>query len=578
MFMMIVRIFFSYIYKYIYIAIYKYVEQYMHYMTKYMDRQQQGPVLCLKQGKIQGVIKYNVCSNNDNYLAFRGIPYAKPPIGELRFQDPLPAEGWNGIRDGSKFGNISIQLTTSGKVIGSDDCLYLNVYKSKRIEMFAKLPVMVWIHCGGFYLGSGNDAMCSPDYIIRKDIILVTFNYRLGVLGFLNLEHEVAPGNQGLKDQVMALRWVRDNIEVFGGDPQNVTIFGGSAGAASVHYLTISPLAEGLFHKAIAQSGTAINSWAYTSDEPRRYGYQLSSMLGFESCDPEAVVDFLRKVDVKKLVKYQSYVIPEDKLTMFSPFLPGVDYKSKNPFLAQPPEVAMQLGTKVPFMLGFNGMEGSFFMGVHKISSTIFERIRQLKATFKDLISPYLAKKLQDKNITINDFERLYFGEKLFSADLSKNVMHFLGDVLFLHHIFELARTLQKINKYPVYLYKFSYDSTNATFMKTAMCIQIPGPTHGDELFYMFYGKFQEYLSLKPHSPGTKDYKIMEYFTQLWTDFAKTGNPTPTTTELIPVLWEPLEKNANEYNYFNIDENLGMERIPIGAQRFEWNTIRKRNL
>ncbi|XP_035737133.1 esterase FE4-like [Vespa mandarinia] len=547
-------------------------------MNKYMDRRQQGPVLCLKQGKIQGVIKYNVCSNNDNYLAFRGIPYAKPPIGELRFQDPLPAEGWNGIRDGSKFGNISIQLTTSGKVIGSDDCLYLNVYKSKRIEMSVKLPVMVWIHCGGFYLGSGNDDMCSPDYIIRKDIILVTFNYRLGVLGFLNLEHEVAPGNQGLKDQVMALRWVRDNIEVFGGDPQNVTIFGGSAGAASVHYLTISPLAEGLFHKAIAQSGLATNSWAHTSDEPRRYGYQLSSMLGFESCDPEAVVDFLRKVDVKKLVKYQSYVIPEDKLTMFSPFLPGVDYKSKNPFLAQPPEVAMQLGTKVPFMFGFNDVEGSFFMGIHKNSSIILRRIRQFKATIKDLIPPYLVKKLEEKNTTIDDLERLYFGEKSFNDESSENIMYFLGDLMFYYHIFELARILPKINKYPVYLYKFSYDSTNATFMKTAMCIQIPGPTHGDELFYMFYGKFQKYLLLKPHSPGTKDYKIMEYFTQLWTDFAKTGNPTPTTTELIPVLWEPLEKNANEYNYFNIDENLGMERIPIGAQRFEWNMIRKNNL
>ncbi|XP_047365688.1 juvenile hormone esterase-like isoform X3 [Vespa velutina] len=526
-------------------------------MNKCIDHQQQGPVICLKQGKIQGVIKYNVCNNNDNYVAFRGIPYAKPPIGELRFQDPLPAEGWDGIRDGSKF---------------------------ERIEMSIKLPVMVWIHGGGFYLGSGNDDMYSPDYIIRKNIILVTFNYRLGVLGFLNLEDEVAPGNQGLKDQVMALRWIRDNIEVFGGDPQNVTIFGGSAGAASVHYLTISPLAEGLFHKAIAQSGLATNSWASTSGEPRRYGYQLSAMLGFKSFDPQAVVDFLRKVEVKKLVKYQLYIIPkklcilQDKLTMFMAFSPGVDYKSKNPFLAQPPEIAMQLGTKVPFMLGFNDMEGSFFMGVHKNSSTILKRIRQFKATFKDLIPPYLAKKLQERNITINDLERLYFGEKSFNDESSENIMYFLGDLMFIYHIFELARILPKINKCPVYLYKFSYDSTNATFMKRAMCIQIPGATHADELSYMFYGKLQKYLLLKPHSPGTKDYKIMEYFTQLWTDFARTGNPTPTTTELIPVLWEPLKKDANEYNYFNIDENLRMESIPIGAQRFEWNTITKNNL
>nr|XP_050866508.1 esterase B1-like isoform X4 [Vespula vulgaris] len=419
-----------------------------------MDHQQQRPVLSLKQGKIQGVIEDNVCGNNDQFLAFRGIPYAKPPIGKLRFKDPLLPEGWKGIRDGSKFGNICIQLAITGEIVGSEDCLYLNVYKPRRIEMSVKLPVMVWIHGGGFNIGSGNDNMYSPDYIVRKDIILVTINYRLGVLGFLNLEDEVAPGNQGLKDQVMALRWVRDNIVVFGGDPQNVTIFGGSAGAASVHYLTISPLAE----------------------------------------------------------------------------------------------------------------------------AAILRRNRRLKSTFKDFISPPLARKLEEKNITVNDFKRLYFGEKSFDCEPSENIMHFLGDVIFIYHIFEFVRMIAKINKYPVYFYKFSYECTNASFMKTIMGIEIPGATHGDELFYMFYGKLQKLVSLEPHSPGTKDYKIMEYFTQLWTDFAKTGNPTPITTELIPVLWEPLKRNTNEYNYFNIDENLRMESIPIGIQRFEWNTMMKNKL
>ncbi|KAL2730930.1 juvenile hormone esterase-like [Vespula squamosa] len=550
-----------------------------------MDRQQQGPVLSLKQGKIQGVIENTVYGDSDHFLAFRGIPYAKAPIGKLRFKDPLPAEGWEGIRDGSKFGNVAIQVdTVTGELIGSDDCLYLNVYKPKRIEMSVKLPVMVWVHGGGFYLGSGNDDMYGPDYIVRKDIIFVTFNYRLGVLvrvmfcfNISSEQHEVdevAPGNQGLKDQVMALRWVRDNIAVFGGDPQNVTIFGGSAGASSVHYLTISPLAEGLFHKAIAQSGLATNFWASTLDEPRKYGYQLSEKLGFKSFDPKAVFDFLRKVDVKKLIKYQSY----EKLMIFSPFLPGVDNKSKNPFLTQPPEIAMQLGTKVPILLGLNNEEGSFFLGSSTILPSLLERIRRLKSTFEDLISPAIARKLKEKDITVNDFERLYFGEKSFErAELSEN-MHFLGDVMFYYHIFEFIRILSKVNKYPVYFYKFSYECTNASFMKTILEIQIPGATHGDELFYIFYGKLQKLLSLEPHTPGTKDYKIMEYFTQLWTDFAKTGNPTPVTTELIPVLWEPLKRNANEYNYFNIDENLRMESIPMGIQRFEWNTMMKNKL
>ncbi|XP_033219251.1 juvenile hormone esterase-like [Belonocnema kinseyi] len=122
---------------------------------------------------------------------------------------------------------------------------------------------MVWIHGGGFVFGSGNADLYGPDFLVRKEIVLVTINYRIDVLGFLNLGLETAPGNQGLKDQVMALKWVKDNISNFGGDPNNVTIFGESAGSASVHYLTQSALAKGLFHKAIAQSGTALNPWTH---------------------------------------------------------------------------------------------------------------------------------------------------------------------------------------------------------------------------------------------------------------------------------------------------------------------------
>lgn len=214
----------------------------------------------------------------------------------------MPAESWSGIRDASKFGNESLQTDPlTREIIGSEDCLYLNVYTT-AIQPGTKRAVMVWIHGGSFLLGSGNDSVYGPDHIVRKDVVLVTLNYRLGVFGtsstipfrntahanvfvsftvnfllrtnaiarstfmffhinqfyeitrdvsevispgFLNLDHEVAAGNQALKDALLALQWVNENISNFGGDPGNVTIFGESAGGTIVHYLATCPLANG---------------------------------------------------------------------------------------------------------------------------------------------------------------------------------------------------------------------------------------------------------------------------------------------------------------------------------------------
>ncbi|CAB0030891.1 unnamed protein product [Trichogramma brassicae] len=237
-----------------------------------------------------------------NYYAFRGIPYAKPPLGELRFKDPVPAEKWIGTRDALTFGPMAVHFDIFKKsIVGSDDCLYLNVY-TNAIDGSKLRPVLVWIHGGGFIFGSGEDDFYGADYFMRKDVVLVTFNYRLGVLGFLNLEDEIAPGNQGLKDQVIALEWVRDNISNFGGDPENVTIFGESAGGASVHYLTLSPLARGLFHKAISQSGVVLNPWAAVPENPKNYAYKLCKMLGKETKNSKEIVEFLQTIPYTELM------------------------------------------------------------------------------------------------------------------------------------------------------------------------------------------------------------------------------------------------------------------------------------
>ncbi|HUO87694.1 MAG TPA: carboxylesterase/lipase family protein [Rhizomicrobium sp.] len=213
----------------------------------------------IAQGKLQGLAR-------DGVLRFNGIPFARPPVGRLRWRMPEAPEPWAGVRDAAYFGNIAPQVASaSGAVLGgtpgtrSEDCLYLNIQTPACDD--GKRAVMVWIHGGAFNTGAGSVGTYNGKYIVpRGDIVLVTINYRLGAFGFLNLRDASGgklpgTGAEGLGDQIAALRWVKENIAAFGGDPGNVTIFGESAGGMSVGSLLASPDANGLFHKAIAQSG-----------------------------------------------------------------------------------------------------------------------------------------------------------------------------------------------------------------------------------------------------------------------------------------------------------------------------------
>ncbi|KRT86285.1 hydrolase [Oryctes borbonicus] len=205
------------------------------------------PTVKVEQGWLTGTTGKDY--DGKTFYKFLGVPYAKPPIGRLRFKPPQVAEKWDGIRDATKDGSESYSRDFFKGVVGSEDCLFLNVYTPKLPEIGAPLkPTMVWIHGGGFVWGSNNSQMYGPEFLITEDVVIVAINYRLGVLGFLSLEDpdlEVT-GNAGCKDMVMALKWVQGNIKHFGGNPENVTIFGQSAGGVAVHLLVLSPMAKEL--------------------------------------------------------------------------------------------------------------------------------------------------------------------------------------------------------------------------------------------------------------------------------------------------------------------------------------------
>ncbi|XP_057330625.1 esterase E4-like isoform X2 [Microplitis mediator] len=316
----------------------------------------ENPIVQVQQGKLRGIKERNY--NGNNYYAFRGIPYAKPPIGKLRFKDPEPAVSWSGIRSATKYGNKCAQINWfTQKIDGSDDCLYLNVFTMELNPSEAK-AVMFFIHPGNFSFGSGSDELYGPDFIVEKDVVLVTINYRVGILGFLNLDDESASGNQGLKDQVIALKWVQQNIDKFGGDPNSVTIFGSSAGGSSVHYLSLSPLTQGLFHKVILQSGVATNPWATVPHSMKEKAIEISSILGNKITDSKELVDYLQKTDVQLLLKAAASLLSwENKYLSLNTFGPSVDHKSKTPFLSIPIEDAVKSGIKIPCIIGMASHE-----------------------------------------------------------------------------------------------------------------------------------------------------------------------------------------------------------------------------
>ena len=273
----------------------------------------------IASGKLAGVAR-------DGVLRFNGIPFAKPPVGALRWQMPEPVEPWAGVRDASLFANIAPQVASaSGAVLGgtpgtrSEDCLYLNVQTPGCDD--AKRPVMVWIHGGGFNTGAGSVGTYNGKFLVpRGDLVLVTINYRLGAFGFLNLADATGgklpgTGAEGLADQIAALHWVTDNIAAFGGDPDNVTIFGESAGGMSVGALLASPKAAGLYHKAIPQSGAS--DIGYAREVSARVARHVLDRLG--TADP-------RELPWEAVLEVQKAILEAPReLGLGMPFAPTID-------------------------------------------------------------------------------------------------------------------------------------------------------------------------------------------------------------------------------------------------------------
>ncbi|MGO9776070.1 MAG: carboxylesterase/lipase family protein [Terracidiphilus sp.] len=429
--------------------------------------------------------------NDGKVKAFIGLPYAAPPVGDLRWKTPQPPVKWKGVRDASKFGAHCAQGHVFDDMIfqdsaNSEDCLFLNVYTPANAKAKSKLPVMFWIHGGGYSGGSASEPRHNGDFLPLKGVVLVTINYRLGVFGFLataDLAKEAngAAGNYGLLDMVSALQWVKANIKNFGGDPQNVTIFGESAGSLAVSTLMASLAARGLFQKAIGESGATFGDTLPTDTLEAR-----------EKADG-AWVDSL---GVKSLAELRA--LPTDKIldavkNKKGGFWPVVDGK----LLTEPVPVTYAAGKQahVPLLAGWNRDEGSFF-AMRPITAEQFKGM--IGGLYKERAAEFLT---------------LYPAET--DAQALRSAIDYGGDSFIAFATWKWIEAHRKTGESPVYRYHLELAAPPSKFHPGSFAF------HSDDIEYVFGT-----LDTRPGAVWRpEDWKLSEQMMSYWTNFARSGDP-----------------------------------------------------
>ena len=451
-------------------------------------------VLKTIKGKVRGV-------QESGYQRFYGIPYAKPPVGDLRFQKPQPMDSWDDIKDATDFSSIAPQNYIDESPIKqeeNEDCLYLNIWTPQADDK--RRPVMFWIHGGGFVIGAGSRGRFNGSKLAEYgDVVVVNFNYRLGVLGFLNFPG--IPSNLGILDQVAALKWVQNNIEKFGGNPENITIFGESAGGMSVGILLTIPIAKGLFQKAIIESG-ATNPRDFDADSARSGANKFIKNLGLKEAD----INTLRNVELEKLMIVQKKIAGTVFDLKANPFRPFIDGE----IMPEQPIDIIRKGnsTKVPIIIGYNSEELGMI-------SDLLKNSNQVKRT---LIMKLLKSQFNKSGISKDNLEELikiYKTEtKILYPDNDLKYWDFLlSDSMFrIPIIRQLEAHVEHQNN--IYHYIFHYDSP-----------KFGAALHTFEIAFIF-GTLGEDMSEGAVIKTEETMDLSKIMMDTWVTFARTGSPS----------------------------------------------------
>uniref|UniRef100_A0A146LZ20 Carboxylic ester hydrolase n=3 Tax=Lygus hesperus TaxID=30085 RepID=A0A146LZ20_LYGHE len=458
-------------------------------------------------------------SDGRRFWGFSGIRYAQPPVGDLRFKDPLPIEPFDGVQKAFDEGSSCLQIDPLVKpevITGSEDCLFLNIYTH---DVNRQAPVMLWIHGGAWKFGTGSKRFYGPDFLMNEDIVLVAINYRLGPIGFASLENDVMPGNMGLKDQEEAIRWVKKNIAGFGGDPEKITLFGQSAGGASVTFHLKGRMA-GLVRGGIAQSGSSLSPWAVgRAQSVRKITLELADIAGCGTRLPDdSIYQCLLDLPGERIMKaVQGLPIFDQEKLPFRPVIEAGGPVPMDPWDAPPSDL--------PLMSGHTSTEGAFYTAIllkgggefvltliNKAFNRVAPDILMFEATAPDPIG--VAEKIRS----------FYFGNRNITRQEVKSLEEVTTDSWFVYPI----RTEIERHNGTAYSYVFDYTGSRTIFEVFNISTELRlGPGHGDDLPYLFRAEALDLLADGTYEDLLKSREIVK----IWTKFAKGEDPTPVPVE-----------------------------------------------
>jgi len=473
------------------------------------------------KGKVEGTL-----TADQKVRTFKGVPFAAPPVGDLRWQPPQPAAKWKGVRSAKEFGSHCLQSGSYPDMIfhdpsASEDCLTLNVWTPANAK-HSSLPVMVWIYGGGFAMGGTSENRQDGQFLAHRDVVIVSMNYRLGIFGFFvhpELTAESAhhaSGNYGLMDQTAALEWVKRNIASFGGNPSNVTIFGESAGSASVSAQMASPLSQGLFAKAIGESGGALygREGGFKTREER----ELIDSRSAQSAFGTSKLAELRKISADEIVK----AVTAKTAPAPPRFGPSVD----GYFLPDSVTHIYAQGKQahVPLIAGWNADEGRGDVALAKVKPTVESFTAKAQSEFGDnaenFLAVYPAKTDEEAQQSIGDYG---------------------GDRFIAFSTWRWLEAQAETAKAPVYRYFFELGSPGDAHHAVAL-----GAFHSDDIEYVF-GTLDSRAGAVWRA---EDRKLSDEIGRYWTNFARSGDPNGDGVSKWPTYnaeggWQVMHLSAN---------------------------------
>ncbi|KAK9891698.1 hypothetical protein WA026_015665 [Henosepilachna vigintioctopunctata] len=560
-----------------FVAMYNYVAFCLVLINLFHSIFSEGPIVKISDGDIKG--RESRTPEGKPFFIFQGIPFAAPPIGDLRFADPQEPAKWTYVKDCTDKNVVCYQSRSYLSEFETEDCLVLNVYTPKLLQnnTDSDLAVMVYFYGGGYYIGNMTFDAYGPDFFMDKDVVIVTVNYRVGPFGFLSTGDEVISGNFGLKDQQLALKWVQKNIGVFGGDPDKVTIFGNSAGSASVGFQILNKKNKGLFRAGIMSSGSPLGSWSFQK-HPEKTAFLTAKFIDNSKSmkTSEELLEYLRSVPASDLRKASIQVLGQDAFEVKQEFNgyyygPVLDSQLKNCALEGHIYELLQSGNfmHLPIMIGITSEE----------SLTTIDAIDFFKHLMKKfdsnnelLVSDHfnIFDNSQKKHIG-NLIHQIYVeGNSTLEENLPKGI-RLLGDQMMNYAVIKHAYFASDYND--VFLYQFSYDGMMGNY--SGHLDGADAVVHTEDMNYIWRRNIPSANNMDLQKFPESDLIVQKRLLTLYTNFAKYLNPTHEKIPLLQnITWPTLNsRGKNGAVYMDINSDLEIKTNLKHDTYLKWDKI-----